>query len=115
MAEVARAICGHEVQWTIIRGKRTAFPTKELTTTMKVWHHFICARLAPIAHHSEVTKEQAFLLYDIAKNLSINVDRWIERNITYIAENTSLGIRHPTLITKLIVANGQDTIGDKVF
>ena len=82
---------------------------------MKVWHHFICAWLAPITNHFEVTKDRAFLLYGIAKNLSINVSQWIEGNIKHAAENTSLGIPHLTLIMELIVANGLDTTGDKVL
>lgn len=71
--EVCRVICEGVVRWTVIRGEQTSFPTKELTTSMKAWHHLICARLIPTVHHSEVTREHALLLYAIAKNLSINV------------------------------------------
>lgn len=55
--EVTRVICGRVMNWIVVRGKWTAFPTKELETTMKIWHHFICARLVPTAHMTEVTQE----------------------------------------------------------
>ena len=99
----------------MVRGERTTFPTWVLTLTMKVWHHFIYARLVPSAYHSEVTKDCAYLLYSITKGLNINVGRWIDGNITYAANNTSVGLLHPTLLTELFAANSIDTWGDKVI
>lgn len=86
--EVTRHICGKVVNWTVVRGTRIAFLTKELETNMKVWYHFICAKLVPTAHLTEVTRERAFLLYAIKKNLSINVGQWISSNIRHVAKTS---------------------------
>ena len=69
---------------------------------MKVWHHFICARLTPTMHLLKVTKERAVLLYGIQMGLKINVGRWIQSNISHTIYQSSGGIPHPTLLTKLI-------------
>ena len=82
---------------------------------MKVWHHFIYARLPPTMHLSEVTKEQAVLLYGIQKGLKINVGRWIQSNISHTIRQGSRGIPHPTLPTELITSYGIDTTGSKVL
>ena len=71
--EVARVLCGKEVHWTMVRGAYTSFITKELLTDMKIWHHFMWAKLCPTSHLMEVTWERALILYAIAKGLSINV------------------------------------------
>ena len=113
--EVCRVICGGVVRWIVIQGEQIAFSTKELTTSMKVWLHFICARLIPTAHHTKVTHERALFLYAIAKNLSINVGQWIVGNIKHLAQNVSLGILHPTLLTELFFANGMDTTREEIL
>ena len=53
--EVTRVICERVVNWTIVRGTWTSFSTKELETHIKIWHHFICARLVPTAYLMEVS------------------------------------------------------------
>ena len=64
--EVSNEICKSEgTRWTIVRDEHTHFPSKDLQQNMKVWHHFICGRLAPTMHTSKVTKERAMLLYNI--------------------------------------------------
>ena len=78
---------------------------------MKIWHHFICARLMPTTHLTEVTKEWTLTLYGIKKGLSINVGHWISGNIRHVAQNLSLGILHLTLITELIAIVGLSTLG----
>ena len=113
--EVCTMICGGLVQWTIVRGEHTTFPTRELDTTMKIWHHFIYARLIPTTHLTEVTHDRGLLLYGIAKNLSINVGQWINGNIKYLTHNLSLGLPYPTLLTELFVANGLDTTREEIL
>ena len=53
--EVCTVICRGLVKWTIIRGEHSTFPTRELTTIMKVYNHFICAKLIHTTHLTEVT------------------------------------------------------------
>ena len=71
--EVTLALCDKVVMWTMVRGTQTVFLTKELQSDMKIWHRFICARLMPTTHLIEVTRDQALLLYNIKKGLTINV------------------------------------------
>ena len=71
--EVIKVIYGKVVNWIVVRGTCISFLTKELVTDIKIWHHFICARLVPTSHLTEVSRERVLLLYAIVKNLSINV------------------------------------------
>ena len=84
LIEVTRAICqSRGTQWTIVRDEHAHFPFKDLHPHMKVWHHFICARLMPTMHLSEVTEERVVLLYGIQMGLKINVGQWIQSNIDH--------------------------------
>ena len=81
---ITQAIClSSGTRWTIVREAHAHFPSKDLHPHMKVWHHFICARLVPTMHLSEVTKERAALLYAIQTGKKINVSRWIQHNINH--------------------------------
>ena len=82
MEEISSAICKSGcIRWTIVRDEHAHFPSKDLQQNMKGWHHFICGRLMPTMHTSEVTKGRALLLYGIQKGLKINVGRWVKSNI----------------------------------
>ena len=105
------------IRWLIgpwFKAHRPHFFTNELQSDMKIWHHFIYARLVPIAYLTEVTREEAFLLYDIKNGLSINVGHWSSANIRHGAQNMPLGM-HPTLVTELIVATSLSTIGQEIL
>ena len=116
LTEVTRVICqSRGTQCTIVRDEHAHFPAKDLHPHIKVWHHFICARLRPTMHFSEVTKEQAVLLYGIQMGLKINVGQWIQSNIDQTVHQGSGGIPHSTLLTELIVAHGVDTTGFEVL
>ena len=82
---------------------------------MKIWNYFICAWLMPTAHLTEVTREQALLLYDIKKGLTINIGHWISANIRHAAQNVSIGILHPTLVTELIAMVGVSTLDQDIL
>ena len=71
--EVSRELCDKVVNWTVVRGTKTTFQTKELQSDMKIWHHFICTRLVPTTHLTEVTRRGHSSFYGIKKGLSINV------------------------------------------
>ena len=66
-----------------MRDEHAHFLSKDLQQNMKVWHHFICGRLVPKMHTSEVTKEKAMLFYVIQKGIKINVGWWINSNIRH--------------------------------
>ena len=116
MPEVTRIICqSRGTQWAIMKDEHTHFPSKDLYPHMKVWHHFIYARLLPTMHLSEVTKEQAVLLYGIQMGQKINVGRWVQSNISHAIYQGSGGIPHPTLLTELIAAHCIYTSGTEVL
>ena len=114
--EVSRKIYKKVVRWTMVRGTQTTFLTKELESNMKIQHYFIYARLVPTIHLTEVTRERALLLYDIKKNLSINVGLWMSSNIRHKAQNVFfLGLSHSTLITKLIAESRVSILGQELL
>ena len=82
---------------------------------MKIWHHFICARLMPTTHLTEVTRDRALLLSSIKKGLTINVGHWILGNIIHAAKNVSIGIPHLTLVTELIATVGVSTLNQEIL
>ena len=99
----------------MVREAPAHFPSKDLHPHMKVWHHFICARLVPTMHLSEVTKERAALLYAILMGKKINVGRWIQHNINHAIGQASGGTPHPTLLTELIASHDINTEGTEVL
>ena len=81
MDEISQDFCGKALTWTMVKGTRTAFTTKDLQPDMKIWHDFVCARLVPTAHLTKVKRDRVPFLYDIKKGLTINVGQWILGNI----------------------------------
>ena len=108
--EVTQVLCDKVVPWTMVRGGQTAFLTNELRSNMKIWHHFLYAKLIPTAHLTEVTRCRALLLYSIKKGLTIIVGQRISSNIKHVTLNVSICIPHLTLVTELIAAAGMSTL-----
>ncbi|MCQ7926300.1 hypothetical protein NP234_24245, partial [Salmonella enterica] len=115
MNEVTEVICGRPVAWVRVKGALSTLYSKELTPDMKVWHHFLCARLVPTSHLTDVNKDRAVLLWAIKIGKIFNVGNWIAENISYAANNLTVGLPFPTLINELIAAAGIDTVGDEVL
>lgn len=68
----------------------------------QVWHAFLCARLIPITHLSNVTKDSAIMLYALAMGFSIDVGKVIYYWIQHIHRASTIdGLGHPSLITEL--------------
>ena len=113
---ITEAICiNGRTTWTMARETHAHFPSKDLHPQLRVWHHFICARLVPTKHLSEVTKERAALLYAILTGQRINVGRWIQHNLNSAVGQGSGGIPHPTLLTELIASQGIPTEGTEIL
>ena len=116
MTEVTRVICqSRRTQWTTVKDAHAHFPSKDLYQHMKVWHHFIYARLMPTMHLSEVTKERVVLLYGILMGKKINVGRWVQLNISHAIRQGSGSTPYPILLTELIAAHGIDTAGAEIL
>ena len=113
---ITQAICQSKgTRWTIVRDAHAHFPLNDLHPHMKVWYHFICARLMPTMHLSEVTKERVALLYAILMGKKINVGQWIQHNITHTIRQGSRGIPHPTLLTKLVASHSINIEGAEIL
>ena len=115
MEAVSNEICRRGTRWNIVRNEHADFPSKGLHQNMKVWHDFICGRLVPTLHTSEVTKKRALPLYGIKKGLKINVGRCNISNIRHTIQQGYRGIPHPTLLTELIMSQDIDTTGQEVL
>lgn len=59
----------------------------------------------PVAHHSDVTKSRAILLFAIATGRSVNVGQVIYHSMRHIRRrSTTVGLGYPSLITALCPA-----------
>lgn len=86
---------------TWIKGRKggTVFHSKDLSRYGKIWYAFLCAKLFPSTHTSDVTKEKALLLYTIVQDFIIDVGAIINFSIhRCLIGNFSGGLPHPSLI-----------------
>ena len=68
---------------TWIKGREggTVFHSKDLSQYGKIWYAFLCAKLLPSTHTSDVTKEKALLLYAIVQDFIIDIGAIISFSI----------------------------------
>ena len=69
--------------------------------TFKVWHHVIAARIIPVNHLTEVTKDCVILLFSIHSGQAIDVIRLIYQTILYETRHQNIRLLFPSLITDL--------------
>lgn len=102
-SEVIQALCVPGTQWKLTdQQEAVLFPTSALSNYGKAWHAFICAKLMPCRHTSDVINRRAALLFCIAQGKSIDVGQVIHDSIDRaIKGGTSGGLPHPSLITGL--------------
>lgn len=66
-----------DVDWgqsgSVGKNKGGCHSNKELSRYGKAWYSFICAKMIPITHVSDVVKERAVLLFAIMKGKTIDV------------------------------------------
>ena len=89
---------------TWIKGRKggTVFHSKDLSRYGKIWYAFLCAKLLPSTHTSDVTKEKALLLFAIVQDLLIDIGAIINFSIRRcLRGNFSGGLPHPSLICGL--------------
>ncbi|KAL3499893.1 hypothetical protein ACH5RR_038986 [Cinchona calisaya] len=72
----------------------------------QVWFEFICVRLLPVSHLSQITLELEKLLYCVPTRKSINVGQMIHNEICQLATTKQSRLSYPYLITALCLGAG---------
>ncbi|EXB89644.1 hypothetical protein L484_018745 [Morus notabilis] len=103
---ILEALCDGPARWTIKNNTESAFEAKYLANYTNVWLHFVCARLIPSTHISEVTIERALVLLAIERGEPLNVGVIINNGIHHALGHNSIGLPFPWLLTELVLAAG---------
>lgn len=104
---IIRELCQPGTTWTLHESGSMTFPHSRLSLYGKAWYAYICAKLMPCTHVSDVTKERAVLLYSIVKGMKMDVGLIIQQSILRAARGgTTRGLPHPSLICALCTKFG---------
>lgn len=88
--------------------------SKYLSLYGKIWYAFLCAKLSPSTHTSEVTKEKVLLLYSNVKDFDIDIGALISFSIRHCLRGPfSRGLPHPSLICGLYCQSGVRWAGNE--
>ena len=96
------ALSRPEIEW--MRNKAQAiqnFSSTTMDSDAKAWNYFIGARLMPLSHFSDVTKERVALIYAIQSGKSIDVRLVIQNQILHVLRSAQAELHFPSLITGL--------------
>ena len=87
-------------------GKLVTFLSIRLTRECKAWYYFLGARLMPVWHFSDITKERVVLIYAIVIKKSIYLGKYLCSHIIQCAKHSSMSLFYPSLITALCAKSG---------
>jgi len=79
---------------------------KNLTTLVQVWSVLSYSNLAPTSHTSDLTVDQAKLIFGLVSQMDMNVGALISGQITSMAQSNSSRLGFPALITTLCKSRG---------
>lgn len=103
--EIIRSLCKLGTTWKTndMTCERTTFPHSALNCYYgKAWFNFVCANMIPTHHLSNMTKDRTILLFTIITGLDVDIGVLIHESILKaIKSATSMGLLHPSLITRL--------------
>ncbi|EOY13933.1 Uncharacterized protein TCM_032752 [Theobroma cacao] len=85
--EIISTLCIEGAQWKTSHGEPVSFKRSVMKKELKVWLHFVAARLLPSTHISDVTKDRAVLIYAIVTHKSIDVGKVISHAILRTGRN----------------------------
>ena len=80
-------------------GEATSVKVSILSKRAKIWHYFVGTRFMPSSHLSDVTGDQAILIYCILLGKTIDVGSILYAYILHSVKGVSVGICFPSLIT----------------
>ena len=102
--EILQEIAVPGTKWKLTDDKPINLPSIGLTKECKAWYYFVGARLMPIQHFSDITKDKAIILYCLVTGKSLDVGRFISSHIVQCYKHQSMSLFYPSLITALCVA-----------
>ena len=103
--DVCNTLCVPGSSWKRSGGMPKTLAGTSLTVEARAWQYFVCHKMMPANHYSNVTIERAVLVYAILKGMSIDVGRVLFDSIIYTVKNR-LVLYFPSLITQLCVEAG---------
>ena len=86
----------------MLGGKPKTLVGTSLTIEARAWQYFICQKMMPVNHYSNVIAERAFLVYVILMGMSIDVGQVIFYSIIHTIKN-KLGLYFLLLIIQLCI------------
>lgn len=111
-----KCLCKPGAQWTIRGEEAISFSRSELSIYGTAWFNFICAKLMPSSHVSNVIKSRACPLFAIVTVKSINVGKFIYESILHALRGGSIDeFPHPSLICGLYMNAGVVWTVDEIF
>ena len=87
-------------------GQPLKFLRKNMTTLAQNWSVLSYSNLVPTSHTSDITLDQAKLIYSIIMKMDMNMGYLISHQVSIIAQHDSSRLGFPTLITTLCKARG---------
>ena len=103
--DVCNTLCVPGSSWKMSGGMPKTLAGTSLTVEARAWQYFMCQKMMPANHYTNVTVERAVLVYAILKGMSIDVGRVLFDSIIHTIKNR-LGLYFPSLITQLCVEAG---------
>ncbi|EOY08220.1 Uncharacterized protein TCM_022566 [Theobroma cacao] len=88
-------------EWKMTKGVPLYFKANTMKNDYKLWYHFLAARLLFTKYFSDMTKDNAILLYVIVSRTSINVGQLVFNSIVQAIHSPYDGLWYPSLITTL--------------
>ncbi len=104
--EIIQEIAVPGTQWKFTDDRPVTFKSLGLTRECKAWYYFLGARLMPVRHFSDITKEKAVLLYCLVTGKSLDVGKFMSSHIVQCYKHQTMSLFYPSLITALCVAAG---------
>ena len=97
---VSNTLCVPGSSWKMSGGVPKTLAGTSLTVEARAWQYFVCQKLMPATHFSDVDAKKAVLIYAILMGMSINVGQVLFDSIIHTIRN-KLGLYFPLLITQL--------------
>ena len=104
--ELLQRIAVPGTQWKMREDKPITLRSIGLTKECKAWYYFLGARLMPVRHFSDITRDRAVLLYSLVSEQSLDLGKFLSSNIMLCCKHSSMSLFYPSLITALCVAAG---------
>ena len=103
--DICNTLCVPGSVWKMSGGSPKTLAGTSLTVEARAWQYFVCQKMMPATHFSDLTVDKAVLIYAILRGMSIDAGRVIFDSIIHTVRN-KLGLYFPSLITQLCLEAG---------